>query len=133
MIDVEETKFVQYGKVWFYVSPETTMHKITRMVIIANGTCDLCIAKGKKPGANTVKEIAKVDKRDIVYVPLGDILWLNITPPYEGAHSLIMDIGPDKERMKELVEAMGRSVGAKFSDRGDLYDAHLGDKYWDAS
>jgi len=126
-----ETKFLQYGNAWFYVSPETTFHRITRVCIIANGTRDLCIVKGRKLGNNTVKKIVEVDKDSILYAPLGDILWINITPPYKDtANSIIMDIGYDKEHMKPLVRAMLKSVGAKPSDRGDQYDAYLGDDYF---
>ena len=129
-----ETKFLQRGKEWFYVSPEGSVHRITKISIIANGTHDLCIFKGPLPGSDTVGRIAEVDKEDIVYVPLGDILWLNITPPYKGTgNSIIMDIGYDKGHVKPLVMAMLKSLGAKPSDRGNEYDAYLGGNYFDES
>jgi len=133
-MEKSENKFFQYGKAWFYVSPEGTLHRITRVAIIANGTRDLCIVREDEHGKNTVKKIVEADKDDILYIPRGDILWMNITPPYRGSgNSLIMDIGSDKEHTKPLVMAMLKSLGAQPSDRGDLYDAHLGDKYWDES
>jgi hypothetical protein len=129
-----ETEFRCCGKAWFYVSPEGTLHRITKIAIVANGTRDLCIAKGLKPGSDTIREIAKTRKERILYVPLGDILWINIFPPYKGTqNTIIMDAGYDKEHMKPLVRDMLRSVGAEFSDRGDRYDAHLGSNYFDES
>lgn len=108
------------------------MHKITKISIIANGTRDLCIVKGPKPGSDTVKKMVEADKEDIIYVPVGDILWINITPPYKGTgNSIIMDIGYDKEHTKPFVKAMLKSAGTKRSERGDQYDACLGDNYFD--
>jgi len=133
-MEKSESRFLQYGKAWFYVSEEGTIHRITRVIIIANGTRDLCIIRGDDPGNNTVKKIVEADKDDILYIPRGDILWINITPPYRGSgNSIIMDIGYDKEHTKPLVKAMLKSIGAKPEDRGDQYDTYLGDNYWDES
>ena len=126
-----ETTFIQRGKQWFYASPEGSVHMITRICIIANGTRDLCIVKGPKPGSDTVGKIAEADRDNILYVPHGDILWISITPPYRGTqNSIIMDIGYDKRRMKPFVMAMLKSVNANPQTRGYLYDAYAGDDYW---
>lgn len=130
MTDRNENVFIQDGNDFFYVSLQGTRHRIIKVYIAANGTRDLCIIRGSHPGELHVKEIAKVNRDDIVMVPVGDILWLNIDPPYMGAKSLIIDIGSDKERVKPLVKAMLKSPNARHI-RGHLYDAYARDDYWE--
>jgi len=128
----EGSTFFQYGKAWFYLSPEGTIHRVTRAYIIANGTHDLCIARGDGIGNNNVKKIGEADKDYILYIPQGDILWINITPPYKGSrNSIILDIGSDKKHTKPLVMAILKSLNVKPETRGDQYDTYLGEKYWD--
>jgi hypothetical protein len=131
LMDRNENVFLQNGNDFFYVSPLRTLHRITNMYIVANGTRDLCIIRGSHSGDFHVKEIAKANKDDIEWIPLGDILWLNIDPPYMGAKSLIIGVGSDKEHVKPLVKAMLKSPNARSPGRGHLYDAYAGDDYWE--
>jgi hypothetical protein len=124
----KENVFLQDGNDFFYPSPQGTRHRIIKVYIAANGIRDLCIIKGSHPGDFHIKEIAKANKDDIVMVPVGDILWLSINPPYMGVKSLIIDIGSDKEHIKPFVKAMLRSANG-IQVRGKLYDAYAGDYY----
>jgi len=107
---------------FFYVSPTGTEHRITRVSIIANGVRDLCIRKDTK-----IKKISKTKPEDIAYIPKGDILWLNIDPPFQGNPSLIQDIDDDPENMKRFVKALFKT-GIK-REKGKDYEMYGGSDY----
>jgi hypothetical protein len=118
------------GKNFFYVSPEGSTHIITRAYIIANGIRDLCIVKGAKPGDVCCRKIGKAKKDEILLIPLGDILWINIDPPYTGnVHSIVLDIGSNEQDMKPLVRALLEYGDVSKSTKGDQYDMYGGDNY----
>ena len=109
------------GQNFFFISPEGSTHIITYAYIIANGIRDLCIAKGVKPGEVCCRKIDKAKKDEILLMPLGDILWINIDPPYNGnMYSLVLDIGDAEQDMKPLVRAL-LEYGV-LSVKGDQYD-----------
>lgn len=124
-------RFVEEDGYFFYISPEGTRHRITNVYIIANGVGDLCLIKGSNQGEVHVKQLCKANKEDIVMVPTGDILWMNVDPPYNDAKSIAIDVGSDKENVKPMIKAMLKSPKANTQPHGDLYDAYGGDDYWD--
>lgn len=116
------------GKDFFYISSEGSTHIITYAYIIANGIRDLCITKGAKPGEVCCRKTDKANKDEILLMPLGDILCLNIDPPYNGNMcSLFLDIGDNEQDLKSLVRALVEY--GVISVKGNQYDMYGGDDY----
>jgi hypothetical protein len=128
MTNQNQGGFFGDGQNFFFVSPEGSTHIITRAYIIANGIRDLCITKGAKPGEVCCRKIVRAKKDEILLLPLGDILWINIDPPYRGNMcSLVLDVGDTEQDVKSLVRAL-LEYGI-FSVKGNQYDMYGGDDY----
>ena len=124
--------FLGDGKDFFYVSPEGSKHIITKVYIIANGIRDLCIAKGAKTGDLNIRKIDKVKKEEILLIPRGDILWVNIDPPYMGNKgSIALDIGAEEQDNKSLVRALLEYGVIRKLAKGDQYDMYGGENYFE--
>jgi hypothetical protein len=130
MVQHNQGGFFGDGKNFFYVSPEGSKHIITNVYIIANGIRDLCIARGAKPGDVCCRKIDKANKDEILQVPRGDILWINIDPPYIGnTRSIIFDIGSLDQDMVPLVRALVEYGEICKPGKGDQFDMYGGDDY----
>jgi len=94
----------------YYIDDDNKEHKVVYFGICANGLQDICIAKtGLKPHDINLKKISDVDKKDIVYVPKGDICWIRVKPPLSGnRHAIIIDLGIGNNKLKEMVREIIR-------------------------
>jgi len=104
---IQPTTFMFEGKTLYYISDEQTKHKVTKSVVIANGTKDLCWASGDSLRGNRIKRISDTTKEKILWIPKGDILWLEIDPPCNGCVSMYLDVGSD-EVVAKLIAAILR-------------------------
>lgn len=97
--------------------------QVIKAIIIANGTKDLCIIKGKGEDKH-VKKISEAKKENIVYIPEGDILWVEFAKPTsDGTRSMLVDLGSAQEEMKPFMrELLTRFPGKKQIN----YDVYAG-------
>jgi hypothetical protein len=121
------TNFELHADALYYVDDDGGKHKIVKFGVCANGVRDLCIYwKGPRAGNVSIGKIVDVAKEHILWIPKGDILWMQFTPPLGDRHSLYMDIGSNPT-VKDLVrEMIRRFPGEKGSD----YDMYGGEQYW---
>jgi len=108
----------------YYIDDNNKEHKIVNVAICANGPRDLCIAKKSlKPHHINVMKIANVkNKKDIVYVPKGDICWIRIKPPLSNnRHALIIDLGIADSKLKEMIKELFRRFGSIESKDYAMY------------
>jgi len=107
---------------FFFVSLTGSKHKITQATVIANGVCDLCIRNDMR-----IRRKSETKQEDILYFPKGDVLWLNIEPPFKGNCTIIQDVGVDSENMKRFVKALFK-IGS-VEEEGKDYVMYGGDYY----
>lgn len=93
----EWTNFIQIGKTFYFISPTGSKHKLIKLTHIANGDKKLCITRKVLPDGRINAQIKFKDdaKDEEYYDPKGDLLWINIDPPYEGHPTIILDLGYD--------------------------------------
>lgn len=108
----------------YYIDPKEQEHKVTRLGICANGVRDLCIVQSsQRPGDINVAKIADADPQQILMVPEGDILWMNIDPPYGDRRSVILDIGDNpilKKMVKLTLQRFPDTKGSEYEMYGGL-------------
>jgi len=120
------TTFMFEGRVLYYISDEKTKHKVTKATVIANGTRDLCWASGNSLRDNRIQRLSETPKEKVLWIPKGDILWLEIEPPYNGCVSMYLDVASD-ESVPEMIAAILKrwNVGSIGKD----YVMYGGDDY----
>jgi hypothetical protein len=112
----------------FVTSPRGTKHIVTKATIMANGLCDLCITRDIMIEGRS-KYIAKLSDtpiEDIFYVPKGDLLIIEISPPLDRNVTFIADIGADPV-LTDVVKGL-----AKFDmieKKGKDWDMYAGGDY----
>lgn len=107
---------------FFFISLTGSKHKITQATVIANGVRDLCVRNDMR-----IRRKPETKQEDIYYIPKGDILWLNIEPPFKGNCTIIQDVGDDPENMKCFVKALLKT--GRVGEEGKDYVMYGGDNY----
>lgn len=122
---VEDDKLV-------FISPEGSEHEVTRMMILANGVQDTGLIHKTLPNGDVEVEIKKrgeITSEKNVYFPEGDVFYADISPPYNNAKSMYLDIESDPTgSMKLMVKEIMRRFG-HLSKRGSNYEAYAGSNY----
>ena len=123
--NVEPTTFCIRDKQLYYVD-EGVLYRVTKLMIIANGTRDLCVALDSN-GFIAVKKVADVAVDKILFIPKTDLLWVNFEKPVRGTQwSAIMEVDSDVKRMLDQLYALGLG---DTDVRGDQFDMYAGRDY----
>ena len=120
--NVHPTTFMFEGKILYYVSYEKTKHEVTKAAVIANGARDLCWASGNSLRDIRIQRLSETPPERVIWIPKGDILCLDIEPPYNGCVTMYLDIASD-ENVARMVTAMLKrcrvdSVGKDYAMYG---------------
>jgi hypothetical protein len=108
-VEKQNQNEIYYDGKWHYISPEGSKHEITSTFLFPNRIHNLCLVKGDIPEEITLTKIdeAKTREDKILSIPLGNILWLKLSPPYKGKmHSLFLDTAGDEVKMRPLLRKM---------------------------
>lgn len=113
--NISPNVFIRRGRVYYYISDENTEHRITRAGVIANGTKDLCLASGVSSRDYKIQRISETPPEKIIWIPKGDILFLEIEPSYNGCPTMYLDVRGGGEATLELIVDMVKIWGPKIS------------------
>lgn len=103
-VEPERFQLCEDGLYW--IDPNRIRHRITKAGICANGVRDLCVYwHGPIMTDVRVGKIAEVPPERILFIPKGDILWMNFEPPLaDGKRGIFLDLGdPAIEDRKSVV------------------------------
>jgi hypothetical protein len=120
--NVEPTTFCIRDKQLYYVD-EGVFYRVTKLMIIANGTRDLCVALDSN-GFIAVKKVADIAIDKILFIPKTDLLWVEFEKSVRGTQwSAILEFDSDVKRMLDRLCILG----LRHTDvRGSKFDMYAG-------
>ena len=123
--NVEPTTFCIRDKQLYYVD-EGVFYRVTKLMIIANGTRDLCVALDSN-GFIAVKKVADIAVDKILFIPKTDLLWVGFEKPVRGTQwSAILEVDSDVKRMLDCLCTLGLGDPGM---RGSKFDMYAGRDY----